>query len=37
VEHEPGVEAKITTLLAAVTADVSPYDIATPWEAKPWE
>jgi DNA polymerase I-like protein with 3'-5' exonuclease and polymerase domains len=36
-EHEPGAEHKIQALIDEVTADVSPYEIATPWEMKPWK
>lgn len=36
VEHEPGAEGEIDTLLTEVTGDVSPYDIETPWDRKPW-
>lgn len=36
-EHEPGAEDKIANLISEITHDVSPYDIATPWEAKPWK
>lgn len=35
-EHEPGAEACITKLVEEITHDVSPYDIATPWEMKQW-
>lgn len=35
-EHEPGAEGQISKLIDEITHDVSPYDIATPWEAKAW-
>lgn len=37
VEHEPGAEDKIDTLLAEITEAVSPYEIETPWERKAWQ
>jgi hypothetical protein len=37
VEHEPGAEVEINRLIREITADVSPYKIATPWEMKPWK
>lgn len=37
VEHEPGAEGKIDDLLREVTEDVSPYEIDTPWDRKPWD
>lgn len=37
VEHEPGAEHKIDQLLREITNDVTPYEIDTPWEMKPWK
>lgn len=37
IEHEAGAEESITHTLAEITADVSPYSIATPWEHKAWD
>ena len=36
IEHEPGAEDAISAILAEITGDCSPYDIATPWEHKIW-
>jgi DNA polymerase-1 len=36
IEHEPGAEDLISDLMAEVTNDVTPYEIDTPWEEKPW-